>query len=78
MIEKAKQSLNDLNLILEKTNKYWFCGSKQAIKYRRRKIPSYLLHHDSPKYPMYLCQSKLSLAFANVNNIKLKVDLDYY
>jgi phosphatidylinositol-4,5-bisphosphate 3-kinase len=78
MREKAKKSIKDLKSIVDFSNANWLCASREAVNYKRRKIPTYLLHKDSSKYPTYLCQSTLSLAFANVNSIKLNVNLKQY
>ncbi|KAL4490435.1 hypothetical protein ABPG72_002645 [Tetrahymena utriculariae] len=78
MQDAAKKAINDLRQIIDYDKSSWLFESEQAKRFQRRKIPSYLLHKDSSEYPTYLCQSNLSLAFANVNSIKLVVLLGNY
>lgn len=59
-----------------KNNTWLF--SKEAKKFRKRKIPSYLLAKETPEYPIYLSQSSLSKAFSNINRIVLRVHLYKY
>ncbi len=37
-----------------------------------------MLHKISSEYPTYVCQSTLSLAFAEVNSIRLQIDMSEY
>ena len=37
-----------------------------------------MLHKVSSDYPTYVCQSTLSLAFAEVNSIKLLINMSEY
>jgi len=76
--ESAEKTIKDILSLVQLNDVSWFCESKNSQRYRRRKIPSYLLHKISCEYPTYVCQSTLSLAFAEVNSIKLEVNLSEY
>lgn len=76
--DSVEKTINDILSLVQLNDASWLCESKNSQKYRRRKIPSYLLHKISCEYPTYVCQSTLSLAFAEVNSIKLSVNLSEY
>ena len=76
--ESAEKTIKDILSLVQFNNASWLCESKTSQKYRRRKIPSYLLHKISCEYPTYVCQSTLSLAFAEVNSITLEINLSEY
>ena len=57
---KAEQAIQDLSYIINvqgsgPPSDKWLYLSKQANRYRRRKIPSYLLICNYTKYPRYIC-----------------------
>ncbi len=76
--ESAEKTIEAILSLVQLNKASWLCESKNSQKYRRRKIPSYLLHKISCEYPTYVCQSTLSLAFAEVNSIKLEINLSEY
>ncbi|CAD8088033.1 unnamed protein product [Paramecium primaurelia] len=76
--QKALQAIQQIESMLKLKTGTWLMASKQIDQYRRRKIPSYLLHKQSSSIPTYLCQSTLSQAFVKVNSIKLQVKLNQY
>ncbi|KAL4497869.1 hypothetical protein ABPG72_000624 [Tetrahymena utriculariae] len=78
MRQKADEAIKDLYKIINLDESNWLFRSEKARELQRRKIPSYLLNKDCSKYPKYLCQSNLSLAFSKVNSINLNVNLDEY
>jgi phosphatidylinositol-4,5-bisphosphate 3-kinase len=56
----------------------WICVSREVDEYRRRPLPSYLLHKQSSSVALYLAQSTLSLAFCETTTIHFNVDLIGY
>ena len=72
------KTVKDILGLLHLNDASWLCESKNSQRYRRRKIPSYLLHKICSDYPTYVCQSTLSLAFAEVNSIKLEINMTEY
>ncbi len=76
--KRSTECIKDLNNLLKLNSSSWLTENKGALRYRRRKIPSYLLHKISTNNPTYLCQSTLSLAFAEKNSISLTVHLTEY
>lgn len=50
----------------------------EADRYRRRKIPQYLIARESSDTPCYVHQSELSKAFNSISHITLKVYIMEY
>jgi hypothetical protein len=76
--EKAKLTMKQLTFLKDSfTTKWWF-RSHESECFRRRKLPSYLLHQDCLRYPTYEAHSKLSLAFSDIQTIELEVDISEY
>mgnify|MGYP006976744198 CR=1 FL=1 len=76
--EKAKNTIKQLSFLRDASTTKWWFRSEEAYAYRRRKLLSYLIHQDCSKYPTFEAHSSLSLAFADVNSIKVTIDLSEY
>lgn len=75
---KAHKAIDDIEQLLRLRTGNWLFNSPEVDRYRRRTLPSYLLHRESSNLPVYMSQSTLSLAFAEVTSIKLIVNLINY
>jgi phosphatidylinositol-4,5-bisphosphate 3-kinase len=53
--KKAEAAIKNIDSMLNLKNGQWLMATKEIDHYRRRKIPSYLLHKQSSSYPTYLC-----------------------
>ena len=76
--ERAFKAIAQLQRVVDMNNGHWLSYSKEFDRYRRRKIPHYLLKYRYTNYPLYICSSTLSLAFAKVQYIQVEVLLDNY
>ena len=50
----------------------------EADRYRRRKLPQYLIAREISEFPCYVCQSELSKAFNSISHIVLRVYIMNY
>lgn len=76
--KKAGQTIRNINQLLRFDHPYWLFESESARNYRFRKLPKYLLKKISSDYPTYICQSGLSLAFAETDSIILEINITQY
>ena len=76
--EKAKQDIKQIKSKLMFDQGVWMFESAQSKEYRRRPLPSYIDISHISQYPMYLCQSSLSLAFADISTIEVEIDFSKY
>lgn len=76
--ELVSKEIDSLFSVINLNHNFWIARSREAVTYRHRKLPSYMLSADVQQNYQYLSESKLSLAFVNCNYIKLKVDLSQY
>jgi len=56
----------------------WLANKGEGDKYRRRKLPQYLIARELSDYPCYIFQSELSKAFNQISHITLRVNLMEY
>jgi phosphatidylinositol-4,5-bisphosphate 3-kinase catalytic subunit alpha/beta/delta len=56
----------------------WRFDSQECEKYRRRGIWLYLLQKECSLYPSFICSKELSSAYADVNYIKIQIDVSIY
>ena len=78
MRKKAAQTIRSINQLLKLDHPHWLFESESARNYRYRKLNSYLLKKITCEFPLYLCNSDLSLAFAEVAEIEVEVLLSNY
>jgi len=78
MRKKAGQTIRSINQLLKLDNPHWLFESQPARNYRYRKLHPYLLKKITCEFPLYLCNSDLSLAFAEVTEITIEVLLNQY
>lgn len=72
---KVQEALQAMRQMLYSNDNvaHWFENSAEVENYRRRPIPSYLLHPRPPRYLTFLAQSDMSAAFSNIHSIMIKV-----
>jgi hypothetical protein len=73
--KKHKQIIKNLTKI---DGFVWLSNKGEADKYRRRKLPQYLISREVSDYPCYIFQSELSKAFNKISHITLRVNLMEY
>lgn len=73
--KKHKQIIKNLTKI---DGFVWLSNKGEADKYRRRKLPQYLVSREVSDYPCYIFQSELSKAFNKISHITLRVNLMEY
>ena len=78
MRKKAGQTIRNINQLLKLDNPHWLYESNFAKNYRFRKLQPYLLKKITCEFPLYICNSDLSLAFAEVTSIDLEILLTQY
>jgi hypothetical protein len=54
----------------------WYFNNRQVESYRRRQFPNYLLSWFINKYPNYVSNSGLSVAYAHKEALEIEVNLD--
>ena len=76
--QRVKNNLEEMDDLIDVNNLKWWYQSNDSKDFRKRKLPMYLLHPDSTKFPCFYQSSDLSLAFADVDSISLNIDLTEY
>jgi phosphatidylinositol-4,5-bisphosphate 3-kinase len=76
--QKAAEAVEQMYSLRDPVGPTWIFHSAEARRYRRRKIPPYLLHRDAGNYPVILIESSLSGAFAKTTRVDIDVDLSNY
>ena len=78
MRKKAGQTIRSINQLLKLDNPHWLFESTFAKAYRYRKLHTYLLKKITCEFPIYICNSDLSLAFADITSFNIEVLLTQF
>ncbi|CAI2363985.1 unnamed protein product [Moneuplotes crassus] len=76
--DKIQKHRNIIRNLIKLEGFIWLSNKGEADKYRRRKLPQYLLTRELSDYPCYIFQSELSKAFNSIPHINLRVNLMKY
>ncbi|CAD8067341.1 unnamed protein product [Paramecium primaurelia] len=73
--QKCENALQDMCYILynHENVAHWLQDSSEVEQYRRRNIPSYLLHPKQQQYRRYLLESNMGFSFSNIYTIKFNI-----
>ena len=78
MKDKIRKHKNIIKNLIKLEGFIWLANKGESDKYRRRKLPQYLISRELSDYPCYIFQSELSKAFNSISHISLRVNLMEY